>query len=249
MASGLLICSIFNEGSPLHDGAVVIRHDRITMASVYLPLSVNSEIPQFFGTRHRAALGLSERSDAVVVVVSEERGCVSVALLGNLQKIDSSEQLAGLLNDLLYSKKQEKSRPFLWKQLHRNFWQKLIAVVLVCVTWLIISTRKGEIINVLVPVTYRNLPNNFLLMKSYPDDLDVQVKTLSSLIPAPKEGEITAEIDLANVKEGYNFIHVEKKNFELPSGVAIDRIKPTVLNVVVEKIKQKKLSDKTVNID
>lgn len=240
VAGGQLICSIFNEESPLHDGAVIIRKGRLALASVYLPLSLNSEIPLYYGTRHRAAIGLSERSDAAVVVVSEERGDVSVALAGKIQKIITPEQLASLLIDLIYTPERETLKPFLWKRLHKNFWQKLITVLLVCVAWLIISTRKGEITNILVPVTYRNLPANFLLMRSYPDDLEVQVETLSSLIPAPKEGQITANIDLSNVKEGYNFIHVDKKNFDLPSGVAIYRIRPTVLNVVVEKMKQRK---------
>src|SRR6185369_9671941 len=72
--------SIFTDGAPLHDGAALIRNGRIALASCHLPLSTNPNLPQFLGTRHRAALGLSERTDAVVAVVSEERGEVSLAV-------------------------------------------------------------------------------------------------------------------------------------------------------------------------
>src|SRR6185369_5809386 len=69
--------TIFTDGTPLHDGAALIRDGRIVVASCHLPLSANPDIPQYMGTRHRAALGLSERTDAIVAVVSEERGKVS----------------------------------------------------------------------------------------------------------------------------------------------------------------------------
>ncbi|HTP67257.1 MAG TPA: diadenylate cyclase CdaA, partial [Geobacteraceae bacterium] len=72
--SAQLVTSIFRENTPLHDGAVVIRDGRIVQASCHLPLSTNPDFPQYYGTRHRAGIGLSERSDAVVVIVSEERG-------------------------------------------------------------------------------------------------------------------------------------------------------------------------------
>src|SRR6185369_10185995 len=87
LVSGHLITSIFLPGSPLHDGAVLIRDGRVALASCHLPLSVSAEVPQHLGTRHRAGLGLSERSDAATVIVSEERGEVSLALEGELATI------------------------------------------------------------------------------------------------------------------------------------------------------------------
>ncbi len=241
LASGQLISSIFKEGAPLHDGATVIRNGRIHQASAHLPLSVNPDLPHYYGTRHRAAVGLTERCDAVVVVVSEERGEVSLALSGTLRKIDTPEQLAGLLNDLLYSPVRETPKPLLWwKQLHRNFWKKAFTVMLVFLSWLIISTREGEITTVSVPVTFRNLPKNYMLVRSSPDDLEIQVKTRSSLVPTPAEGEIAAEIDLSGVKEGYNIIPVKKQDFKLPSGVVINRLRQNAVSVFVEKSRRKR---------
>ena len=76
--------TIFQKDTPLHDGAVVIRNDRIMSASVYLPISQNTNISSVFGTRHRAALGISETNNVLVVIVSEETGRISVARNGSL---------------------------------------------------------------------------------------------------------------------------------------------------------------------
>jgi len=96
-----LLLSIFNPRSPLHDGAVILTQGRIASAGAILPLSSRPDISKGFGTRHRAALGLSEESDAVVIVVSEEQGSVSIAFDGRLTKLDTPLELERRLKSLL----------------------------------------------------------------------------------------------------------------------------------------------------
>ena len=92
-----LLINVFSPDAPLHDGAVIVQGDRIAAAACFLPLTLNPELSKEFGTRHRAALGISEETDAVAVVVSEETGTVSVAFDGNLTRnLDSK----GLRNHL-----------------------------------------------------------------------------------------------------------------------------------------------------
>jgi diadenylate cyclase len=79
-----LLISIFTPDTPLHDGAVIIQGDRVAAAASFLPLTLNPELSKDFGTRHRAALGISEETDAVAVVVSEETGVISLAFDGEL---------------------------------------------------------------------------------------------------------------------------------------------------------------------
>jgi diadenylate cyclase len=95
--SAELLASIFSPYSPLHDGAVVVRGDQIVAAGCILPLTQNVRLDRSLGTRHRAALGLSEETDAVVLVVSEETATVSAARRGRLERNLSAEQVRGLL--------------------------------------------------------------------------------------------------------------------------------------------------------
>ena len=95
--SGALLENIFEPNTPLHDGAVVVTHGRVTAAACFLPLSENSSISRELGTRHRAALGISETTDAVVLIVSEETGIISMAKEGRLTRYLDSKALNSLL--------------------------------------------------------------------------------------------------------------------------------------------------------
>ena len=109
--SAELIKNIFFKNSPLHDGAMIVRAGRVCAAGCVLPHSGNQSLSRDLGTRHRAAVGMSESADSVLVVVSEETGSISVAIGGMLKRHLSPDMLRKLLeNELLDSEKQEKSR-------------------------------------------------------------------------------------------------------------------------------------------
>ena len=109
--SAELIKNIFFKNSPLHDGAMIVRAGRVCAAGCVLPLSGNQSLSRDLGTRHRAAVGMSESADSVLVVVSEETGSISVAIGCMLKRNLSPDMLRKLLeNELLDSEKQEKSR-------------------------------------------------------------------------------------------------------------------------------------------
>ena len=92
-----LLVSIFTPRTPLHDGAVIIQHDRVSAAGCVLPLSNEPVVSKILGTRHRAAIGLSEISDAFIIVVSEETGKVSLAYKGRLDEINDLSELQKML--------------------------------------------------------------------------------------------------------------------------------------------------------
>lgn len=96
--SAPLLGSIFFEGNPLHDGASVIREDKVVAAACRLPLSENARVDHHLHMRHRAGLGISEQADCVVIIVSEERGTIYVAIDGALTKIPGHQELRDLLN-------------------------------------------------------------------------------------------------------------------------------------------------------
>lgn len=113
--SSQLLINIFEHNTPLHDGAVIVRGDRIVSATCYLPLSDNMELSKELGTRHRAAVGLSEASDALVVVVSEETGAVSVAIGGKLFRNLDAENLKRKLG-FVQNKSIDTDRFRLWRR-------------------------------------------------------------------------------------------------------------------------------------
>jgi diadenylate cyclase len=108
-----LLISIFNPKSPLHDGAVVISGGKIVAAGVVLPLSTNPDIAKDLGTRHRAGIGITEVSDAVVIIVSEERGEISLAVGGKISRDITPATLRKMLSQLLGF---ESLQPW-WKRL------------------------------------------------------------------------------------------------------------------------------------
>lgn len=118
IVSSQVLINIFEHNTPLHDGAVIVRGDRIIAATCYLPLSDNMRLSKELGTRHRAAVGMSEVSDALVIAVSEETGRVSFAVGGHLTRAVPMEQLREKLVQI--QNKSEESKKFTLKKGKRN---------------------------------------------------------------------------------------------------------------------------------
>lgn len=117
--SSQLLINIFEHNTPLHDGAVILRDNRVVSATCYLPLSDNLELSKDLGTRHRASLGVSEVSDSVTIVVSEETGTVSVANEGKLRRNVDADSLMEMLYKVS-RKASDSSRKKWWKGRKNN---------------------------------------------------------------------------------------------------------------------------------
>lgn len=115
VVSSQLLQTIFSTNTPLHDGAVVIREKRIASAGCVLPLTENQSLSKELGTRHRAGLGISEHSDAIAIIVSEETGVISTAKDGRLSRYLDAKTLKEMLTNL-YKPQEQKYRGFLkWR--------------------------------------------------------------------------------------------------------------------------------------
>lgn len=154
ITSALLI-NIFEKNTPLHDGAVVIRDDKIVAGTCYLPLSQNSKINKDLGTRHRAAIGVSEMSDAAVIVVSEETGSVSFIKNGTIKYNITREKLLEYLDRVklkslhLADKKQG---------IDKNIGLKAVSLIVTLITWFLVISS----VNPITSVTFRNIPIEYI---------------------------------------------------------------------------------------
>ncbi len=108
--SAMLLENVFEPNTPLHDGAMIVKENRVVAAGCFLPLSDNILIDRKLGTRHRAALGMSERSDSIIIVVSEETGVISYAKEGNLHRYLDSRALRELLEQIYTHPKKPSAR-------------------------------------------------------------------------------------------------------------------------------------------
>lgn len=115
LVSSELILNIFTPNTPLHDGAIILRNNKVKAAACFLPLTDNPNLSKELGTRHRAALGITEVSDAIAVVVSEETGKISFALSGGLTRNLTSDTLRKALNKNLLEKNIQNKKLTLWK--------------------------------------------------------------------------------------------------------------------------------------
>ena len=110
-----LLINIFEHNTPLHDGAVIIRGNRVAAATCYLPLSDNGSINKALGTRHRAAVGISEVADSLTIVVSEETGRVSLAEHGNLRGVGDAQSLNKILTEYFVQEESSANRFRIWR--------------------------------------------------------------------------------------------------------------------------------------
>jgi len=230
-----LIFSIFDNKSALHDGAVIMNGSQMQRAAAFLPLTTQQSIPLKYGTRHRAALGLSERSDAVIVVVSEERGEVSLIKEGTIKIITDSKKLSSKLEDLVEgeTRKEKRGSP-LWR-FAQDIGVKVAFVILAIFIWFFFAGEKESVISYTYPIEFRNLPKNLELLKISADKAEVQISGSRRLLLQLKPEQIGLSLSLENSKPGRNDFLLSNRNLSMPPGVNVVKINPNEIAVVMEE--------------
>ena len=229
-----ILISLFQPQSPTHDGAVWIRDGSILEVAVFLPIS-QADLPLKYGSRHRAALGITEVSDAVVVVVSEERGEVSLAERGVLRLVGDFDQLNKGLKERLHPPPLF-SRPS-WKSLFFRDWKvKVLALLLVTSVWFALAGQQPAETVVSVPVRYMNLPEGIRLSSASVSEASVRLvgprRTLVNIRPANME----LRVDLARVNVGRNMVPLRTEQVVAPPDVEVTQVQPQLLQIRTERV-------------
>lgn len=222
--SAPLLLSIFDSSSPGHDGAVLIEGNRIRRFGLHLPLADNFD--RTLGTRHRAAMGLTERTDALVIVVSEERGVISLAKDGQLVELSQPEELASIISEHLPDNDNDALEYFLI----RNFWWKLSALALALLLWFVFVFQTGTIRReISVPVAFRFVPAGYIVSNLNVDKITLTVSGPQSDLLALSSDSLTATFDLSSSLPGSGQLPVTAKVINLPSYLQVENLKPSTL--------------------
>ncbi|GAB4254008.1 MULTISPECIES: diadenylate cyclase [Deferrisoma] len=227
-----LLLSLFDPHSPGHDGAVILRGNRVERYAVRLPLSAESERLREFGTRHAAALGLAERSDALVVAVSEEKGTVSVARNGELRTLAGPQELAGVLREF-FAEMGPGPELHRWRARARREWPfALAAVVLALVSWTAIGPG-GEIVEAerKVAVLFENLPAGYELESVTPPEVTVVVQGKRRAVERLTPDAVKVRVDAVLARLGRRTFQIGPQNVETPPGVSAVRVDPPTVRI------------------
>jgi len=227
--------SIFDPSSVGHDGAVVIEGKRIAQFACHLPLSKDLKKVGKGGTRHAAALGLVELSDALCLVVSEERGEVSVARRGNIEVIKSPERLQVILERFYQDiHPREKSRP-IQDLVTKNWKEKILAIILAMALWFVLIYGAKTTYRVIsVPVSHAQLPEEWQVENITPKEVDATFLGPRSAFYFLGRKPISFHINV-DLKEGTQEIPVSYRELSYPKNMLLDRIYPSEVSVKLHK--------------
>ncbi len=227
-----MLVSIFWNGNPVHDGAAIILGARVTRVGAILPLSRREDLPRQYGTRHRAAVGMTEHCDALVIVVSEERGKVVVAKQEEIIRIRDNIELKETLQAHLGVGSQADVRT-------RRETLELGAAAAVCVIcmagiWFSFARGLETITSLEVPLEYVNRDTRMQILSTSVDTVRLHLSGSSALISSMRPDQVKIKLDLNDAVNGVNDFILNGDNIALPPGVRLNRIEPAEVQVTLD---------------
>jgi hypothetical protein len=226
-----LLQAIFRKDSPIHDGAVIVDGDQLTRAGAILPLT-QRRVPDEYGTRHRAGLGLSERSDASVIVVSEERGEVTLMREGRAERMPHAD---GLVSALKVEAPAEGRKPGqLRHRLRLTGGVVAASLALAALVWGVTFLLPGKSVRVqTVPVEFTNVPTGLSIQAQSVDSLQVWLRGTDFIFGSVNLADLVARCDLSHAHDGVNVIHLNASVFDTPLGIRVEGLSPHELRVTL----------------
>jgi len=231
-----LLCSIFSTASPGHDGAVIMDGSRVGRFGVHLPLSRNLEALTERGTRHTAGLGLSERTDALVIVVSEERGTISLAEHGHLEHVPDSGQLRARLQSH-YERVGLLSatpRPRRWLPAHPRL--KALAVGLSVGWWLLTPPAATVQRDFTVPIQYVNLPPDTVLAEPSIGQADVTLAGADRAFDRLNPEALRLSIDVGQLPNAEGSATLTARDLSGHGSLTVERVEPETVSVALVRL-------------
>ena len=232
-----LLESIFDPHSIGHDGAVLVDGNRVMRFGCHLPLSANAAQHGNLGLRHTAALGLSERSDAICIVVSEERGTISLAKGERIQEITNASALRIEL-EAFFARRAPLAKPGpILRWLKENQREKVIAIVLACILWVVFGYQREMIQrDFMVPIEYRNAPAEWVLEEPKATEAKVMLMGHAQAFQLLHPESLKISLDLAQLPPGRQDVTLTRNMVKTPSNLAVAGISPERITVITSRL-------------
>jgi len=234
-----MIMSIFWADNPVHDGAAVIQGNQINQVAAILPLSRRDDLPSYYGTRHRAALGLAEATDALVIAVSEERGDVVVARGSQLKIVKQKRRLGQILQEHMgvSVKKGRESR----KETLTFIAAALFSVIFTTGVWFSVSRGVDSLVTLQVPLEYTKRDLAMEIVKTSVNTVNLELEGSGALIKSIRPDQVQVRMDLSKSKAGPNTFSITRKSISLPPGIVLKGVTPSVVEVELDVLIKKEL--------
>ncbi len=241
-----LIMSIFDPNSPGHDGALIVEKGKFTRFGVRLPISQSSKLPEELGTRHHAAMGVAEKSDALAIAVSEERGKITIFTKGKFKQLSARENL---IEAILSHWKKTASFPLEFpegKARWLTFSQMLVSLTAAVFLWSSLIIAQSEIVEriISVPVGYSTVPPNLILVGDRQGEVRIQLAGPKSELESADLAQLSAKIDLSQTVAGKQTFPITAENIKLPENVKLLEVFPSSVEVTLAEIEEQEVTIK-----
>jgi diadenylate cyclase len=234
-----MITSIFWPDNPVHDGAAVISGNRVIQVGAVLPLSRRTDLPSYYGTRHRAAAGLAEMSDSLVIVVSEERGKIAVAKDSRIFPINEKEELSDLIKGHL-GISSVAGRLFKRQKIRLGV-AALLSIIFVTGIWLLFTRGIDTLISLDIPIEYTNRKSGLDIYDTSVNTVRLDLQGSGTLLKSVNSENVKVIVNLNNSLVGVNNCLISEANISLPPGIFLKNIKPSYVKVTLDKSVDKKI--------
>jgi uncharacterized protein (TIGR00159 family) len=234
-----MLMSIFWPDNPVHDGAAIIQGDRIEKVGTILPLSAQKDLPSHHGTRHRAALGLAEASDATVIVVSEENGSIHWANDSRLRIIRREEELEKILWDRPGASVGLRGKKSI--ETYRLGIAAVFSVLFVTGVWFSFSRGLESLTTLDVPIEYMKRDSTMEILATSQNAVRLHLSGSGALIRSVGPDQVQVRLDLDKARIGENVFTITPENISLPPGVYLKKIEQPTVSVTLDVPMQKEL--------
>ncbi|MGD2099706.1 MAG: diadenylate cyclase [Desulfobacterales bacterium] len=234
-----MIASIFWPDNPVHDGAAIVQGDQITVVSAILPLSERDDMPSRYGTRHRAALGLAEASDALVIVVSEERGDVLIAKGNRLREIKQKQTLEKNIQEHLGVAAVDQGAAR--KEGLEIASAAMLSILFITGIWFSVSRGQDTLVSLDIPVDYINRAAGTEIVETSAKSVSLVLSGSGALVKSVTPDQVGVRLDLSKATVGGNTFTITSDNISLPPGIVLREVTPSEVEVLIDESIKKQL--------